>query len=49
MRMSRRMGLYASLVAGVPEFTYSGTYEVEVDENNNWKIYFLDTGTLTFT
>ena len=49
MRMSRRMGLYIPTVAGVPEFTYSGTYDVEVDESGNWKIYFLDTGTLTFS
>lgn len=49
MRMSRRMGLYIPAVAGVPEFTYSGTYDVEVDENKNWKIYFLDTGTLIFS
>lgn len=48
MRMSRRMGLYVPTFAGVPEFTYSGTYNVIDDGDGNWRIEFLDTGTLTF-
>lgn len=43
------MGIYVPIVAGVPEFTYSGTYDVEVDESGNWKVFFLTSGTLTFT
>lgn len=43
-------------LAGVPEFTYTGTYEIVNDddtpytaENVNWKIRFLTSGTLVFT
>lgn len=49
MRMSRRMGLYVPTFAGAPEFTYSGTYSVIDDGGGNWRIKFLDSGTLTFT
>lgn len=42
---------------GVPEFTYTGTYEIVDDNNNaltnlkaeNWRIRFLTSGNLTFT
>lgn len=34
-------------VTTVPEFEYDGTYDLSVD-GDNWKIKFLDSGTLTF-
>lgn len=32
----------------LPEFTYNGTYELIEDDNYNWRIKFLTSGTLTF-
>lgn len=34
-------------VRSIPEFEYSGTYDI-VQNGNNWKIRFLTSGTLTF-
>lgn len=45
-----------SATSAIPEFTYTGTYEIVDDDDNaitqssgNWKIRFLTSGTLTFT
>ena len=34
---------------GLPEFTYTGTYQVIDDGNDNWRIKFKSSGTLIFT
>lgn len=34
---------------GLPAFTYTGTYETELEDEENWKIKFLSSGTLTVT
>jgi len=34
---------------GIPEFTYTGTYGIIDDGNDNWRIKFTSTGTLNFT
>lgn len=36
-------------VKGMPQFTYTGTYNLIDDGNDNWRIKFLTSGTLTFT
>ena len=39
----------AASAKGLPEFTYTGTYQTIDDGNENWRIKFLTSGTLTFT
>lgn len=34
---------------GLPEFTYTGTYQTIDDGNDNWRIKFTSSGTLIFT
>ena len=34
---------------GLPEFTYTGTYQLIDDGGGNWRIKFLTSGVLTFT
>lgn len=34
---------------GMPEFTYTGTYQLIDDGGGNWRIKFLTSGVLTFT
>ena len=36
-------------VGGLPQFTYTGTYQLIDDVGRNWRIKFLTGGTLTFT
>lgn len=35
--------------SSIPEFTYTGTYVLLEDGDDNWRIKFLTSGTLTFT
>lgn len=35
--------------SGLPEFTYTGTYQLIDDGDGNWRIKFLTSGVLTFT
>lgn len=34
---------------GTPAFTFTGNYKIENEGQADWKIYFLTSGTLTFT
>ena len=34
---------------GLPEFTYTGTYQLIDEGGGNWRIKFLTSGVLTFT
>ncbi len=39
----------ANATGKIPEFTYSGTYQLIDDGDKNWRIKFLTSGTLEFT
>ena len=44
-----RRGGSVSGGSGLPEFTYTGTYQLIDDGNGNWRIKFLTSGKLKFT
>ena len=50
MSLTLNMAYYNNKVQkGLPEFTYTGTYETLDDGNDNWRIKFKTSGTFTIT
>lgn len=47
MIINLNSGYYGGTI-GFPEFTYTGEYKMLDDGDNNWRIKFLSSGTLTF-